>query len=90
MRKSAANKPPRPVFHTPTQMDWTDDKLATLSEDQLVTLLGNLRTQRESGRVKEDTADDLARRINARLPTRLVNILKKRASLAEASASAES
>ena len=60
MRKSAI-KPPKPVFHTPTQMDWTDDKLAALSNDQLVTLLGNLRTQRASGRVKEDTADELAK-----------------------------
>jgi len=80
MRKSAI-KPPKPVFHTPTQMDWTDDKLAALSNDQLVTLLGNLRTQRASGRVKEDTADELAKRIYARLPTRLANSLIKQAQL---------
>src|SRR5512139_4100939 len=66
MRKAsqAASK----VFQPPSQMQWTDEKLASLSREQLLTLFENLQTQRESGRVTPQAADDLARLIGERLP----------------------
>ena len=85
MRKNPAA--PKPVFHTPTQMNWTDDKLAALSSDQLVTLLRNLHVQRSSGRVLDETADELTKRIYARLPTRVVNLMIKQAKAPAAPAS---
>jgi hypothetical protein len=88
MRKSPAA--PKPVFHTPTQMNWTDEKLAALSSDQLVTLLRNLHVQRSSGRVLDETADDLTKRIYARLPTRVVNLMIKQAKAAQAATSGAS
>lgn len=86
MRKSPPA--PKPVFQTPTQMNWTDEKLAALSSDQLVTLLRNLDVQRAAGRVQDDTADDLTKRIFARLPTRIVNQIVKQAKAAEAAEAA--
>lgn len=76
MRKStqAAQK----VFRAPSQMDWTDDKLAALSKEQLLALLANLQTQRECGRVSDEMADDLAQRLAARLPARARSVQRKR------------
>ena len=45
------------VFQPPSQMSWTDEKLAALSKEQLLNLLDNLQTQRESGRVTAQAAD---------------------------------
>ncbi|MCU0952202.1 MAG: hypothetical protein MUC68_14380 [Burkholderiaceae bacterium] len=87
MRKTPAS--PKPVFHTPTQMNWTDEKLASLSEAELLSLLSNLATQRSSGRVADTVADELTVRIHARLPTRVVNQLRKRAKLAAEAAGAD-
>jgi hypothetical protein len=69
----------RPAFFTPTQMDWTDERLAQLDKEQLLNLLGNLATQRASGRVGEATATELETRIRARLPARATAVRRKRA-----------
>jgi hypothetical protein len=44
----------------------------------LLNLLDNLKTQREAGRVSEEVADDLARRIRERLPARALTPPRKR------------
>jgi|APDOM4702015159_1054818.scaffolds.fasta_scaffold04425_2 hypothetical protein len=67
------------VFLPPSLMNWTDEKLASLSEEQLLSLLGNLKVQRESGRVHAETADDVTRRITERLPARALAVRRKRA-----------
>lgn len=66
MRK--ANQAVNKVFLPPSQMNWTDEKLAGLSKEQLMTLLENLQTQRDSGRVTAQAAEELTRLIAARLP----------------------
>jgi hypothetical protein len=38
------------------RFDWTDEKLQTLSQEQLLNLLENLDRQRAIGRVPESTA----------------------------------
>jgi hypothetical protein len=76
MRKSshAAAK----VFLPPTQMDWTDEKLAALSKEQLVNLFANLKIQRDTGRVSEQVAEDISRRIAERLPATVFTVRRKR------------
>ncbi len=76
MRKAsqAVNK----VFQPPSQMHWTDEKLASLSQEQLVTLFENLQTQREAGRVSAQAAEDLARLITERLPANALRPRRKR------------
>jgi len=69
------------VFQPPSQMSWTDEKLAALSKEQLLNLLDNLQTQRESGRVTPQAADEVARLIRARLPA---SVLKRRQKAADA------
>jgi hypothetical protein len=64
---------------TPSLMNWTDEKLAALDKGQLINLLDNLHTQRESGRVAAEVADDLSSRISARLPARAKTVRRKRA-----------
>ncbi len=49
--------PAKPVYQPPSQLVWTEDKLAALDNKQLLNLLENLATQRGSGRVAEETAD---------------------------------
>jgi hypothetical protein len=73
------NAPAKPVFHTPTQMDWNEERLAALGKEQLLNLLQNLQTQRGSGRVAEETAAELEQRIRARLPARAIAVRRKRA-----------
>jgi len=51
-------------------MEWNDEKLARLDNEQLRNLLENLSKQREMGRVTEEAALELAQRIAARLPAR--------------------
>lgn len=67
------------VFYPPSQMNWTDEKLAALSKEQLITLFENLQTQRETGRVTPQAADDLSRLITERLPTNALTPRRKRA-----------
>ena len=76
MRKS--NQSIAKVFLPPSLMDWTDEKLAALSEEQLLNLYNNLKTQRESGRVHAETADDVSRRIAERLPAKALAVRHKR------------
>jgi len=64
----AKNVPLKPVYTPPSQIVWTDERLATLDKAQLTTLLGNLQQQRLSGRVSEAIAADVEERIKARLP----------------------
>jgi hypothetical protein len=67
-RKSAGAV--RPVFHAPMRIDWTDDRLQTLSQEQLLSLLDNLDHQRAIGRIESDAAATLDRRISALLTGR--------------------
>lgn len=67
MRKTKST-PVNRVFLPPSQMSWTDEKLALLSKEQLLNLLDNLQTQRESGRVTAQAADEVTGLIAARLP----------------------
>jgi len=76
--RSASYKATATVFVPPTRMDWTDEKLDALDAAQLKSLLENLATQRESGRVSEETAEDLARRITTRLPASALAVRRKR------------
>ena len=55
--------PAKPVYVPPSQIVWTDERLAALAKDQLINLLANLQTQRSSGRVSEETAVELEVRI---------------------------
>lgn len=66
------------VFLPPSLMNWTDEKLAALSDEQLLSLLENLKTQRESGRVHAEIADDVTRRITERLPAKALAVRRKR------------
>jgi hypothetical protein len=67
-----------PVFVPKSQLVWTDEKLQALDRVQLGNLLDNLGKQLASGRVSEETAADLQRRIEARLPARELALRKKR------------
>jgi len=77
MRK--ANQAVNKVFQPPSQMSWTDEKLAELSRSQLITLFENLQTQRETGRVSAPAADELARLITGRLPANALAPRRRRA-----------
>lgn len=71
------------VFIAPSQLVWTDEKLAALDTKQLGNLLDNLKTQLASGRVSTEVAADLEKRIESRLPTRELAQRKKRQPAAE-------
>ncbi|HQR20918.1 MAG TPA: hypothetical protein PLE54_14815 [Burkholderiaceae bacterium] len=66
----ARSVPQKPAYVPPSEVVWTEERLAALSTTQLINLLANLQTQRASGRVSEATAADLEVRIRARLPAR--------------------
>jgi hypothetical protein len=72
----------KPTFHTPTRFDWTDEKLQALSQEQLLNLLDNLDHQRAIGRITEDTAAAIEKRIAPLLTTR--NGAKRRKQMAAA------
>lgn len=79
VRKSAiVNKP---IFHAPMLLDWTDEKLQTLSQEQLLNLLENLDRQRAIGRLPEHAAAAFDQRISALLTGR--NGAKRRKLAAE-------
>lgn len=59
---------PRPVPVLPSQIVWTEERLAALDTQQLANLLDNLHTQQLAGRVSPAIAEDLALRIRSRLP----------------------
>lgn len=66
MARSTVQKP-KPVFHAPLVIDWTEAKLRALDQDQLLNLLGNLDLQRASGRLREEAAAPLEQLITALL-----------------------
>jgi hypothetical protein len=66
-RNPLRSQPVRPVFHAPMRVDWSDEKLAALSQPQLLTLLDNLDKQRTIGRLADDDARVLDERIFSRL-----------------------
>jgi hypothetical protein len=74
----------KPTFHTPMRFDWTDEKLQTLSQEQLLNLLDNLDRQRAIGRVSRDVAGAVEPRIVSLLTAR--NGVKRRKQLAKAAA----
>lgn len=76
--RSASFHHAQKTFQPPSRMDWTDEKLAGLDTPQLKSLLQNLRIQRESGRVTDETAEDLTRRITARLPASALTVRRTR------------
>lgn len=66
----AKSVPAKPVYLPPSQIVWTDERLAALDKAQLTNLLDNLQTQRACGRVSESIAVELEVRIRSRLPAR--------------------
>jgi len=64
------------------RFDWTDEKLQTLSQEQLLSLLENLDRQRAIGRIPESTAATIDRRIASLLTVR--NSAKRRKQTAAA------
>jgi len=82
VRKSASAVPP--IFHAPMRLDWTDDKLRALSQEQLLNLLANLDRQRQIGRVSSGEAAAVDQRIMALLTSR--NGLKRRRQVQHAGA----
>lgn len=68
----------KPASFTPTQMDWNEERLAALGQEELTNLLANLQRQRGSGRVGPQTADELEHRIRARLPTHTAAVRRHR------------
>lgn len=84
VRKSASAS--QPVFHAPMRIDWTDEKLQTLSQEQLLNLLDNLDRQRKIGRLSLGVAAAIDQRIAALLTGR--NGAKRRKQLLEFAAAA--
>ena len=61
---------PKPVFHAPVLIRWTEDKLRLLDQDQLLNLLANLDHQRAIGRIANEAGAVLERDIVALLDRR--------------------
>lgn len=61
---------PKPVFHAPLLIRWTEDKLRLLDQDQLLNLLANLDRQRAIGRIDNDAGAVLERDIVSLLDRR--------------------
>ncbi len=79
----------QPVFHAPMRIDWTDEKLQTLSQAQLLNLLDNLDRQRGIGRVAAGAAVTLDQRITALLTGRNGARRRKQLALVGPAAAAE-
>ena len=65
-------------------LDWTEERLRTLDQDQLLNLLANLDHQRAIGRLSEATAVVLDQRISALLTKR--NGAKRRSDVSRVAA----
>lgn len=65
-------------FHTPILLEWTDERLRQLDQEQLLNLLHNLAHQRQIGRLKADTALMLEERIAPLVAGRKGSELRKR------------
>lgn len=74
----ARSVPQKPVYVPPSEVVWTEERLAALDTPQMINLLANLQTQRACGRVSETTAADLEVRIRARLPARALAVKRTR------------
>ena len=74
----------KPTFQSPVRFDWTDEKLQTLSQEQLLNLLDNLDRQRAIGRIPESVAATIEQRIAPLLTSR--NVAKRRKQVAGVSA----
>lgn len=74
----ARSAPAKPVYTPPSQIVWTDERLAALGKEQLINLLANLQTQRSNGRVSEEIAVELEVRIKGLLPARAIAVRTKR------------
>lgn len=74
----ARSAPAKPVYIPPSQIVWTDERLAALDKEQLINLLANLQTQRSNGRVSEAIAVELEVRIKGLLPARAITVRTKR------------
>ena len=85
MARSIA-KPVKPVFHAPMRMDWSEEKLRVLSQEQLLNLLDNLDQQRLIGRLRDEDAAIFDQRIVALLSP--ANSRKRRKKVAQAAAEA--
>jgi hypothetical protein len=83
-RKAASAS--QPVFHAPMLIDWSEEKLRTLSQEQLLNLLENLDRQRSIGRLPEAAAAAMDGRIAALLTGQ--NGAKRRKQAARAAAAA--
>ena len=70
------------IIHSPMLLDWTEERLRTLAQDQLLNLLANLDHQRAIGRLSESTALVLDERISALLTKR--NGAKRRSDVSKA------
>jgi hypothetical protein len=79
----------RPIFHAPMLIDWTEERLQALSQQQLLNLLDNLDRQKKIGRLQEADAAAMDQRISALLTK--ASATKRRKLLAvDAAAVAES
>ena len=74
----AKNVQMKPVYVPPSQIVWSDERLAALDKEQLTNLLANLQAQRSCGRVSEATASEVEERIKSRLPTPSATPRRKR------------
>jgi len=72
------------IIHSPMLLDWTEERLRTLDQDQLLNLLANLDHQRAIGRLSEATAVVLDQRISALLTKR--NGAKRRSDVSRVAA----
>lgn len=72
--------------HTPMLLDWTEEKLRLLDQDQLLSLLENLDHQRRIGRVSEAVGTELDQRITSLLTGRYGTKRRKEVSKAAARA----
>lgn len=77
MAKASA-RPPQAVFQAPILLQWPDEKLQQLDQQQLLNLLDNLAHQRRIGRLKEADAHALEQRIAPLVTGRKGSDLRKR------------
>jgi hypothetical protein len=70
--------PQRP-FVPPSPLVWDDERLNALDKEQLANLLANVPAQLAIGRISEETASDLERRIRSRIPPPSKSARQKRA-----------
>jgi hypothetical protein len=80
----------RPIFHAPMLIDWTDERLQALSQEQLLNLLGNLDRQKKIGRLPDSVAAAMDQRISALLTKTSTTKRRKQLAVDAATVAAES